>query len=130
MIGLYRGSRVFAYTEPADMRKQYDSLAALVMQGMDCDPLSGDFYLFTNRARTRAKVLHFDGTGLCIFAKRLEQGRFAKLWRASSKNTLQLSYSELLLFLEGSTLAGVVKLSPAPLDLEACTRSLPSLRAS
>ena len=103
------------------MRKQYDSLAALVTQEMRCDLLSGDLYLFTNRNRTRAKVLMFDGTGLCIFQKRLEQGRFARLWRSRAENSLQMTGSELALFLEGSTLAGVLRLSPPPLSAEAFT---------
>ena len=50
-------------------------------QGLQRDPLSGDVFLFVSRDRVRAKVLHFDGTGLCLYAKRLERGRFAALWR-------------------------------------------------
>ena len=57
MIGLTRRVRVFAYANPADMRKQYDGLYALVVSEMKADPLSGDLFLFTNRRRTRAKVL-------------------------------------------------------------------------
>ena len=57
MIGLSRRVRVFAYTRPVDMRKQYDGLYALVVAEMKGDPLSGDLFLFTNRRRTRAKVL-------------------------------------------------------------------------
>jgi transposase len=69
--------------------------------------------LFSNRNRTRAKVLHFDGTGLCVYAKRLEKGRFAKLW--GEDGPLELSPVELQLFLEGSTLVGKITLSPAKL---------------
>ncbi len=57
MIGLSRRVRVFAYTRPVDMRKQYDGLYALVVAELKADPLSGDLFLFTNRRRTRAKVL-------------------------------------------------------------------------
>ncbi len=80
MIGLSRRVRVFAYTRPVDMRKQYDGLYALVVAELKADPLSGDLFLFTNRRRTRAKVLLWDGTGLCLYQKRLERGRFASLW--------------------------------------------------
>ncbi len=65
MIGLSRRVRVFAYTRPVDMRKQYDGLYALVVAELKADPLSEDLFLFTNRRRTRAKVLLWDGTGLC-----------------------------------------------------------------
>ncbi|MHC5035007.1 MAG: IS66 family insertion sequence element accessory protein TnpB [Planctomycetota bacterium] len=118
MIGSTRQVRVFAYTAPADMRKGHDSLAALVKQQLGHDPLSGDCYLFVARNRVRAKVLLWDGTGLCLYAKRLERGRFASLWdRAAKSGTtgpLPLTVSELSLFLEGSHLVGRVPLSPPP----------------
>ena len=92
----------------------FDGLSALVAEGLGRDPLSGDLYVFTNRPRTRAKVLMWDGTGLCVYAKRLEQGRFAALWRDDEAATLTLTVSELQLFLEGSALVGRLALSPAP----------------
>ena len=66
------------------------------------------------RFRKRAKVLLWDGTGLCIYAKRLEQGRFACLWRDAAARVVRLTMSELQLFLEGSALVGRIALSPAP----------------
>jgi transposase len=56
VIGLSRRVRVFAYTRPVDMRKQYDGLYALVVSELKADPLSGDLFLFTNRRRTRASL--------------------------------------------------------------------------
>ena len=112
MIGLSRRVRVFACTQPVDMRKQYDGLYVLVVAELKADPLSGDLFLFTNRRRTRAKVLLWDGTGLCIYQKRLERGRFASLWRRDHHEVCELTPSELALFLEGSTLAGALRLSP------------------
>ena len=70
--------------------------------------------LVWNATRKRAKVLLWDGTGLCIYAKRLERGRFASLWREAAARVGRLTMSELQLFLEGSTLVGRVALSPAP----------------
>jgi transposase len=102
VIGLSRRVRVFAYTRPVDMRKQYDGLYALVVSELKADPLSGDLFLFTNRRRTRAKVLLWDGTGLCIYQKRLERGRFALLWRRDEQEVCELTPSELALFLEGT----------------------------
>ena len=94
------------------MRKGFDGLAAVVTQQLGRDPLSGDVFLFVNRTRKRAKVLLWDGTGLCIYAKRLEKGRFACLWRDREGDTVRLTMSELALFIEGSALVGRVKLSP------------------
>ena len=67
MISLSRRVPVFAYTRAVDMRKRYDGLYALVVAEMKIDPVSGDLFLFTNRRRTRAKVLLWDGTGLCLY---------------------------------------------------------------
>jgi transposase len=71
--------------------------------------------LFLSRDRVRAKVLHFDGTGLCIYAKRLERGRFAALWREERQDPITLTVSELDLFLDGSALVGRVALTPPAL---------------
>jgi len=116
VIGSTRHVRVFAYGTPVDMRKGFEGLAALVRQGVGRDLLSGDLFLFANAARKRAKVLHWDGTGLCLYAKRLEKkGRFACLWRDEGEQTVELTVTELTLFLEGSDLVGRQPLSPAAL---------------
>jgi transposase len=114
MLGTSRAVRVFAFGAPVDLRNGYDGLYGLVRQKLRRDPLSGDMFLFVNRERTGCKVLLWDGTGLCIFQKRLERGRFAALWRADG-TTLELSSSELALFVEGCELVGRRVLSPAPI---------------
>jgi transposase len=106
---------VYAYGLPTDMRKGFDGLSALVTQRLQRDLLNGDVFLFVSRNRVRAKVLHFDGTGLCVYAKRLERGRFAALWREASADPITLTVSELDLFLDGSTLVGRVALTPPAL---------------
>ena len=115
MIGSTRNVAVWAYPAPADLRNGYDGLAALVAATLRRDPLSGDCYVFTNRTRTRAKVLVWDGTGLCIYQKRLERGRFACLWERGGAVTLTMS--ELALFLEGATVLARLPLSPARVTL-------------
>jgi transposase len=112
MIGATRQVRVWAYGCAVDLRKGFDGLAALVGGDLAQDPLSGDLFLFVNRSRHLAKVLLWDGTGLCIYSKRLEQGCFACLWREPGSARLRLTMSELQLFLEGSTLVGKMELSP------------------
>jgi transposase len=100
------------------MRKSFDALSGLVTGALGRDFLSGDVFLFVGRDRKRAKALFWDGTGLCLYAKRLEQGRFASLWqRESGARPLELTVSELALFLEGSELVGRAPLSPAPYTL-------------
>jgi len=108
-----RSVRVFAYAAPADLRKGFDGLYGLVLSQLGRDPLSGDCFLFTSRSRTRAKVLLYDGTGLCLYHKRLEQGRFAPLWEPAEAGALELTLSELALYLEGSRAVGRMPLSPA-----------------
>jgi transposase len=107
-----RRVRVYAYARPTDMRKGFDGLCALVTQGLQRDPLSGDVFIFVSHDRVRAKTLQWDGTGLCIYAKRLERGRFARLWREEGADPLTLTISELDLFLEGSAFVGRVALAP------------------
>ena len=103
---------VYAYARPTDMRKGFDGLCALVTQGLQRDPLSGDVFIFVSRDRVRAKTLQWDGTGLCMYAKRLERGRFARLWRDDVDDPITLTVSELDLFLEGSAFVGRVALTP------------------
>jgi transposase len=98
--------RVFAFGAPADMRKGFDGLYGLVKEHLHADPFSGDLYLFVASNRKRAKVLLWDGTGLCLYAKRLEKGRFAHLW---GDPPIELTMAELQLFLEGSGLVGKVE---------------------
>ena len=103
--------QVWAYSQPADLRAGFDGLSALVTAKLGRDPLSGHLFLFVNRNRTRAKVLVWDGTGLCIYMKRLESGCFASLWSAAAAD-VELTTTELALFLEGSRALGRVVLSP------------------
>ena len=114
MIGSTRQVAVWAYTAPCDMRKQYDSLTAVVAGAMRRDVLAGDLYVFVGKDRKRAKVLYWDGTGLCVFAKRLEKGRFAAPWKHATDGSLRMTMSELTLLLEGSEFVGKLALSPTP----------------
>ena len=116
MLSLPSSVRVIAYAAPADMRKGFDTLSALIREHLGRDPLSGDLYLFVSRNRIRAKVLVWDGTGACLYTKRLEQGRFACLWRRCSRGELELTSSELALFLEGCKEVGRRRLSPPKVD--------------
>ena len=112
MLGSSRALRVWAYPRPADLRKGYDGLYGLTKHGLGRDPLSGELFVYLNRRRTACKVLLWDGTGLCIFQKRLERGRFANVFRADG-DAVRLTASELALLIEGCELVGRRALSPA-----------------
>lgn len=112
MIGLTRKVRVFINREVTDMRKSYDTLAGLVRQQLGADVLDGDLYLFVGKDRRRAKVLYFDGTGMCLFQKRLSSGRFPAPWEDTRA---ELTQSELALFLEGAKPVREVPRSPPSL---------------
>jgi transposase len=94
---------VFVYSRPVDMRKSYDGLYGLVRE---LDPLSGNVFLFVSRDLKRAKALFWDGSGLNVWMKRMEQGRFANIWLRD-----RLTASELKIFFEGSKVV-VREISP------------------
>lgn len=75
-VGLGPATKIYIGVEAVDMRKGFDGLYGLVRDRLGQDPLSGHLFLFTNRSRTRLKVLVWDGSGLWVCTKRLEQGRF------------------------------------------------------
>lgn len=114
MIGSTRRVGVHVYGAFCDMRKSFDTLSALVAQQMKLELLSGDVFLFVGKDRRRSKALFWDGTGLCVYSKRLEKGRFAAPWTRGEGQTVRLTMTELALFLEGSELIGKQALSPAP----------------
>jgi transposase len=91
--------RVHVYGRPADMRKSFDGLYALTCQELGQDPLSGNLFAFINRRATQIKVLYFDRTGLCVWAKRLEAGRFVSDWK--KVRTREMDWTGLKLLLEG-----------------------------
>jgi transposase len=76
MLTLSGSLRVFLALEPCDMRKSFDSLHALIVSKLDEDPRGGAVFGFINRSRTLIKLVHWDGTGTWIHAKRLEKGTY------------------------------------------------------
>lgn len=91
--------RVHLFGRPTDMRKSFDGLSALVRNVMDADPLSGHLFAFVNRRGTQMKVLYFDRSGWCVWAKRLERGCFISDW--SKVQAREMDWTALKLMLEG-----------------------------
>lgn len=104
MLNLAPAAEIWLATEPADMRRGFDGLARLVVEHLERDPLAGGIFVFLNRRRDRAKLLWWDGDGLCLFYKRLERGTFEQpgvSQQADSEKRLSLSATELAMLLGG-----------------------------
>jgi transposase len=99
MIGLPAGTKVWLACGVTDMRKGFDGLAALVQLNLHEDPFSGPLFVFRGRRGDRVKILWWDGDGLCLFAKRLERGRF--VWPKATDGTVHLTQAQLSMLLEG-----------------------------
>ncbi len=93
--------RILAYSEPVDMRKSFDGLVAVVQGVLEENPLSGSLFVFFNRRGNQMKLVTWDRTGFCLFAKRLEQGRFRL---PSGEARQELSEDALRLILDGIAL--------------------------
>jgi transposase len=81
------------------MRKSFDGLAALVQESLGHNPFSGSMFVFRGRRGDRIKVLWFSGDGLCLFAKRLEDGKF--VWPQATNGAVHLTAAQLSMLLEG-----------------------------
>ena len=111
MIDTGARGRIFVHRGPVDQRKHFNTLWGVVT-AMQHDVLSGDVFVFIGKTCKRAKVMWWDGTGLCVLCKRLDKGTFIAPWKQSGNAPLEVSRTELALLLEGSALVGRVKLSP------------------
>ena len=114
MLSLPASVKVFLYTEPADMRRGFDGLAAIVEQELKQDPFCGQLYVFFNRRRDRTKILFCDRDGYALFYKRLEQGTFDAFRPSRSipqdddgVPSVQVSYQDLAMLLDGVDLSTV-----------------------
>jgi len=95
---------IFVATQPADLRRSFDGLAALARERIGQDPLSGHLFVFGNRAGDRVKILFWDRSGYCLWYKRLEKGVFR--FPAVGADSVVMEAAELMLLLEGIDLAG------------------------
>jgi transposase len=99
MITPPSGVRIWLAAGVTDMRRGMDGLAALVQERLAADPFSGHVFLFRGRRGDLLKLLWWSGDGLCLFAKRLERGRF--IWPQAEGGTVHLSAAQLSMLLEG-----------------------------
>ena len=107
MLTLPPTVRIFICLEATDMRKGFNGLAAATRQVIGEDPLSGHLFVFFNRRRDRTKILFWDRSGLCLYYKRIEKGRFhLGLFDARRGRRAEVEAAELSLILEGIDLKG------------------------
>lgn len=99
MIGPSGAVRVMMATRPVDFRKGMDGLAALVRAAMGADPFSGTVYVFRSKRADRAKLLFWDGSGVILGAKRLEEGKFC--WPKIEDGVVRLTAAQFSALLEG-----------------------------
>jgi transposase len=99
MIAPPAGARIWIAAGVTDMRRGFTGLSAQVQTALEQEPLSGHVFIFRGRRGDLVKLLWFDGDGLCLFAKRLERGRF--IWPKAESGTVSLTRAQLSMLLEG-----------------------------
>src|SRR5215472_11862235 len=105
------GTQVYLSCRPIDLRKGFKGLAALISNVLQSDPYNGHLFVFRGKRGDYLKMLYWDGTGLCLFAKRLEQGIFA--WPPVMDDCMSLSQGQLAMPIEGIDWRRTV-VAPAP----------------
>ena len=99
MITVPAGVRIYLACGATDMRKGFDSLSVMAQEVLKQDPFAGHLFAFRGRRGDLVKVLYWDGQGFCLFAKRLEKGRF--VWPITQQGSVTLTPAQLSMLLEG-----------------------------
>jgi transposase len=99
MISFGSDARVFVSTQPVDFRKGVHGLVAMVAEGLKGDPYCGDIFVFRSKRSDRLKVLMFDGTGMILATKWLEEGSFA--WPTIKEGSMCVTATQLAMLVEG-----------------------------
>lgn len=100
-------AKIYLYAKPADMRKSFNGLHAIVQSEFRRDIRSGDVFLFLNRRLDRIKLIHWDRDGLAIWMKRLERGTFQRPRRLPSGEQVEMDATDLAVLLSGIELTSV-----------------------
>jgi transposase len=99
VIELRTGTKIWLAAGVTDLRRGFDGLIAEVQTVLEQQPFSGHVFVFRGRRSDIVKLLWWDGDGLCLFAKRLERGRF--IWPQATEGTVCLTRAQLSTLLEG-----------------------------
>jgi transposase len=115
MISVPANTRIWIAAGVTDLRRGFVGLSALVQTALEQDPFSGHVFVFRGRRGDLIKVIWFDGDGLCLFAKRLERGRF--IWPKAESGTVALTRAQLSMLLEGIDWRRPVRTADSPLAI-------------
>jgi transposase len=111
VFALTTSHRFLLYRKVTDFRKGFDGLCGLVQNELDREPTSGEVFIFINRSRDRIKLLHWQHGGFVLYYKRLEKGTISLPSLDSKSTSCQVSYTDLVLMIEGISVERVVKKS-------------------
>ena len=109
MFTISSSNRFYFYVHPTDMRKSFDGLSSLVDEAGISAPLSGDVFVFVNRRRDKIKLLHWQGISFTLYYKRLEEGTFEVPSYDSQVSSIELSYTQMVMLLDGLTIKNIKK---------------------
>jgi len=99
MISLPAGTMIWIAAGVTDLRRGFTGLSAIAQTTLEQNPYSGHVFVFRGKRGDLIKLLWWDGDGLCLFAKRLERGRF--VWPRAEQGAVSLSRAQLSMLLEG-----------------------------
>jgi transposase len=100
MLTFPSGARIFIATQPTDLRRSYDGLAAIIDGTFGRSARSGDLYVFINRRGTQVRILFWDRDGYCIVMKRLEEGTFRRVTDADGRDHVEIDAGRLAMLLD------------------------------
>jgi transposase len=104
MLHLSVAVQYYLYSDITDMRKGFDSLCGIVSSQMKLDALSGSIFIFINRRRNQVKLLLWEGDGLSLYHKRLEQGTYEMPFQSNESSNINLTWQQLQFILQGVAL--------------------------
>lgn len=109
MFGLGTSHKFQLYAHPTDMRKSFDGLCGLVTGDLAQNPTDGTVYIFINKTRNKAKLLHWQSGGFVLYYKRLESGTFELPKYDAEVGSLRLSYAQLILLIDGIAITNITR---------------------
>lgn len=109
MFALTTEHRFLLYSEPTDMRKSFDGLCGIVSLHFGMEATNGMVFVFVNKQRNKVKLLHWMGSGFVLYYKRLEEGTFELPKYAVQDGRISLSYSQMVLLIDGLSITNVTR---------------------
>jgi transposase len=120
MFALTTSNQFLLYSEPTDMRKSFDGLCGIISLHFEMQPTNGKVFVFINRQRNKVKLLHWMGSGFVLYYKRLEEGTFELPNYALQDASIRLSYSQLVLLIDGISITNIIRKKPRFASTEVC----------